>query len=447
MKIFKRAASLAIALMVVMNLATISAFADGISLTEDFEHISLTDGYFINFPNASQGQTSDVFVDDGRGQAGYKIVSETGADGNTSNMLELRNSTGDYVYLKTKPMSWWAPGSVTNYSFDINFKSIPDGITKAAADVRLIDVMESFNVRDGALSTIYAKDSDTSDTAAIMQNKWYKFKMTVAPNGNRTDYLIDAETGEVVLSQLIRTYESQISSASSLAAVRLWRVTAESPRASILIDNVSFASYNPSTTPASLVKSSVANGETDYPRNKAMTFKFSQPVLGEVVLKKGDETVATSLPTGTSGEEMTISFDSSILERKTTYTLTFGGVLNSENLPCVDSDITFTTEDMHLYDEVVISGVTQNEANTDITFTISDMYDYPVFTGSAVASLYRNGQMIGLAMVTLSAQNVVAPITKTFSLGAIPQTGDTVKIVLVDNITKFVPIAVGSFIK
>ena len=59
---------------------------------DNFNTLETTDSYFSNYPNSYRSQTSDVFLQDGQGVAGYKIIEAMGADGATSKMLEMKST-------------------------------------------------------------------------------------------------------------------------------------------------------------------------------------------------------------------------------------------------------------------------------------------------------------------------------------------------------------------
>ena len=95
----------------------------GFSVIDNFDTLEVTSSAFNKYPNASLGQTSEVFMQDSRAERGYKIVETTGVDGNTTKALETFNTNGDYLYLPFLNTFVHKDGFVTQYSFDIKFTS------------------------------------------------------------------------------------------------------------------------------------------------------------------------------------------------------------------------------------------------------------------------------------------------------------------------------------
>ena len=214
----------------------------------------------------------------------------------------------------------------------------------------------------------------------------------------------------------------------------------------VQVDNAEIAIYNPSELPANLTMASIENGASEVSRNAEISFGFDQAVSGDLILKKGDDTVeGVTTDYSATREKITLNYGG-MLDRNTTYTISFSEILNDGELPCEYPDVTFTTEALHIWNDIEIESTDADGTKTEITFTLGDCYGYEVVSGGMVAMLYRDSKLIGMDMVVLDNKDITSAVTESFNLRQEPQTGDTVRLMLMDIEESFVPFAVGSIV-
>ncbi len=282
-----------------------------------------------------------------------------------------------------------------------------------------------------------------TDTA--QKTKWLHLVVRQYSDGKREGTVYDLETGEALFTETVSSYSSSTSFNFDIS--RMERCTNAGGEAAhhyrkttIAYDNVTLRVYNPTIT-APEVRSEDVEAE-EVARNATFTFGFSQPVSGTIILKEkvsGNTVTTTTTPLG--ADKLKLSW-TGLLAKGTEYEISFENVTNG-TLACGTEPITFTTEDLHLWNDVEISPVSAGSGAMSVSFTVSDELEYPLFTGSMLVAAYKNGSLIGVDMVVLTNEDTTQAITKTVNLGTLPQ-GATLDIILLDVDTGAVPLAMGT---
>ncbi len=480
MKNAKKILSLVLSLVLVFS---VSAFA-GISVgaeagmevyTDDFENsvtskISLG-SYFRRFPRRDQGQSSDVFA-----HYNEDSINEDCAEGSLvsdielfrimeegdNKVLEMDHKKDDgttysgNLVVKTKSLTY-SEGQIVNFSYDIKFNSFATKVQQNGADLRYFcmlredvggfSLLETAEGAEGSPNKLQKYNDASTEGFCPEVGKWYRAVAQVGTDGSLTTILLDTATDEVVLSNTISGAYADGDKVQFTAVKLLGLKKAESEgRTTVWLDNAELVTYNPAEVAPNVSKASVESETTDIRRNTELSFSFDQPVSGDLILKKGNETVeGVTTSSNTMRDKLTLNY-SGILDRKTTYTVSFSALTNDGGLPCGYEDVTFTTEDLHIWNDVLIDTPSADGTKTAITFILEEEYGYEVVSGGMMAMLYRDNKLIGVDMVVLENQDITSAITKSFSLGGQPQAGDTVRLMLVDTAESLVPFAVGSLI-
>lgn len=470
--------SLAVCVILVFSVigsATISVSADSeMTIYKDNIDGAKTRENSNSYPVESYGESFDVFVNN----TGYSAfaVQEIGTneDGSVNKVIkashyrvknDVLSTINDNLALKSRAIPYNA-GEVIRFSMDIRFNSLTTECTvvdPANTDSRFFYMLrnvknkggfalnESSDGANGAPNKLQAYNGENSSYLTPVVDKWYRAIAEVGADGSYTTSILDTETDQIVLSntvnglyddgdtfQIYPVHFPKIRSGSSTMLYELDSYTV------VQVDNAEIAIYNPSELPANVSKVSVENTATQITRNKEISVNFDQAVSGNLILKKGDEPV-TGVTTSYNAmrNKLTLNYGG-MLDRNTTYTISFSNLLNDGGLPCNYPDITFTTEDLHIWNDIEIDPPTADGTNTALTFTLGESYGYTVVSGGMMAMLYRDNKLVGIDMVDLTNQTVTSAITKSFNLGGQPQPGDTVRLMLVDTVGSLVPFAVGS---
>jgi len=287
----------------------------------------------------------------------------------------------------------------------------------------------------------------------VVQDKWYTVYTIVDNTGenstiNCNTLVADRDTGEV----LINTEFNRDNIATGdffFRAVRMAKVTStETDSIKLQVDNAELAYYNQVLNPPSVVGANIKNGDSGVARNAEFILDFDQKIADDsvVTIRKAEDNTA---PIGGVRTELILYSRikvklpmGTMLERGETYVLDLSAVTNGTL--AVQENISFTADDLHLWDDVSVSSAEQNETDntlTDITFTIGDKYNYPVFSGSVIAAVYQDGKMIGVDIKPLS--NVTTgELTVSFDVGVLP-TDVKIGIILLDLEAGPIPLASG----
>ena len=352
MRYAKKIAALIVCIIVLTSLCPL-VFAEsnsGISVSDNFDSLELTDAVFNKYPNASLGQTSTVFTQSSNTQKSFKIVEAEGVGGDISKVLEVANTDGDYVTLPFSNDIIHRAGIVTQVSYHIRFTKLP-GDNPAPKD-KVGTTFFSFG-GDGFKNA--GRDNNFKAPAGgnsitLQKDFWYKIVGKIDIDGKLTTYLLNAENEEILLEQVTsKTFAD--GSAFGFSALHLQpnaSTLADGTKAYITcqIDNAEVIQYDPGTPPQ-LSVASIKHNDTNVIRNRALIFNFNQELSEDsditLVSESGDE-VNCSISVNAFGK-LIVNFNE-LLERKTTYVLSLGEVKNTNGVACIEESITFTTEDL-----------------------------------------------------------------------------------------------------
>lgn len=377
----------------------------------------------------------------------------------------VEQTINDKVALQTREITY-NTGEVIRFSMDIRFNSLSTQCTNASGNNERFFYMlrnvkgkggfalnETSDGADGAANKLQAYNAGDSAYLTPDIDKWYRAIATVGADGSYTTSILDPETDEIVLSNTVDSLYDQgdifqinpihfvkIRQGSSTMLYTIDNYTV------VQVDNAEIAIYNPSELPAKVTKASIENPSSEISRNAEISFSFDQAVSGDLILKKGGETVeGVTTDYNTTRDKVTLNYGG-MLDRNTTYTISFAEILNDGDLPCEYPDVTFTTEDLHIWNDIEIDAPTSDGTNTEVTFTLGECYGYEVVSGGMMAMLYRDNKLIAIDMVGLDNEDITSAVTESFNFGQQPQTGDTVRLMLMDIEESFVPFAVGSIV-
>ena len=282
---------------------------------------------------------------------------------------------------------------------------------------------------------------------SVNTGEWYTVVTQLSggsTNGSDVDvkaYIFD-ENNNVIASknEKVRLYDDM-----TLVPVYVSEIpTSSTEYTSLVIDDVLLAEYPAGEYSPSITATTV--NEAGVARNGEISFEFDLPIAGgKLALKKGNELIAEATSLNGLGNKVTLNY-TGMLDRKTEYTVSFSDLKDFNGASLSFDDVSFTTEDLHIWNDIIISSAEANGQKTDITFTLSDKYDYPEVSAGIIAALYRGDKMIGMDMVMLENKNTTSPVTESFSLGYLPQSGDRLQLMMMDTERKLVPLADGVLI-
>ena len=435
MNMLKKLALLGIILMFV----SLPVYAEtALTLIDDFNTFTTTEGRLngtIGYPkNADE---SDVFAYDATYSKHYGASTiKTGAGPDESTALAV-GGMGTDISLMTVSMDTTGP-MVYEFSYDIKFNRL-NNISLAGNSLWSVS-KPLFNLTSDGRIQATSNGSTYEDAGTYEANEWYKV-IVIRAGSKKYGYFVNSQ-GEAIYSSLSNDSASKSSKVSAI-----YMKAGVAGNTTGTIDNAKIVSYNPAENVPSLFSSSVTAGETDVQRNKALTFVFDQEIEegSEINFIRADGAEITEI-TGISTEKtfyntLVINYEG-LLDRSTEYILAFGNVGNSE-LTCTDEAFSFTTEDLHHWNDIEVSSASTNEELTDITFSIGDEYGYPIFNGSVMAVAYQDGKMLKADIRPL--QNVPAgELSMSFGLGSIPADAKIV-LILLDIENGPIPLAGGEY--
>lgn len=439
------------ALMIVFGLFFgISASAElaGTPLTDDFNRFTADEprnqgreGYPKN------ADESEVFKYDSTYSKNYGASSiKTGAGPDGSTALAV-GGLGTDISLMTKGMNTTG-NTVYELSYDVKFsrKNTMDicGNSMWNASKPLFKFTSDGNIEA-------SDDGSTYETAGTYDaNTWYN--VTIILDGtNKYGWISDGT------NNVYSTVTETTSSAKQISVIHMGYAAAGSTL--VTIDNVKIASYDTTANKPSCVVSSVEDTADEVQRNVSLNFEFDQAILpsvaigsqaaGAVTLQETESSNPVTVTcTKTAYNKITVAY-TGLLAKDTNYTVAFTGVTNGD-LACTDT-IAFTTEEMHVWNDVTISTVaanTDDATKTDITLTIADEYGYPTFEGMAMAVVYVPYPDTELYTMTkadmVSANGATGARTLTFALGTIPSNAK-ICVILLDTTYGPIPVASGMY--
>ena len=401
------------------------------SFTDDFNHSMSTNTATINYPDATY--PSDIFEQSSSypNSSNSTLTNGAGADGSVALVYHLR---GDERTLTTKELDFADSNILYEFSYDVKFSSNAYAIDLGGRGGQGWSVNPSFKLTaEGKIQTTSDGSTYENSTMAYSADTWYHV-VVVAQGASRNSWIYD-DNGNSAYSTLTHT------GGRSLSALCLTSDTGSNVVTTI--DNAKLVAYDTSLNKPDIIQTTVTDGEDAVPRNRTLIFEFDQKIAQDSVItltKNGEIPAAVPVTVNVNRVKNTISVTYvGLLDRKAGYTLSFAGVTNG-NLTVTDT-ITFETEDLHPWNDIVVSSAVTNGENTDITFTIGEEYNYPDFTGAVMAIVYEGEKMIKADMVALTAQ-AVGVVTKSFSLGTVPS-GATITVILLDTNAHPIPLASG----
>ncbi|MBE7036498.1 MAG: hypothetical protein E7403_04315 [Ruminococcaceae bacterium] len=363
----------------------------------------------------------------------FTVVDNVGK--NNSKALKGSNS---YCYVEFgKTMT---TDDIAVISFDLKIPAMPTGL---AADTNIVTLgmwphngstgMEvKYSVTGGSASFISGANSVAVDT-----NAWYHVVVMKdsSAGGNGKITLLN-ESGTLLLTK-------NVWMAPGGAYDRFTPFFANAASGvSILVDNLALDYFDKSSATPELKSSTLTDGATGVLRNQTFRFTFNQALHSDsVIAVTGGNTnpVVVSKPVA---NYIDISF-TGLLERNTTYTVSFAGVKNASGTACTDASISFTTEDVHVLSAPVVGDVTPvTDVTTKVAFTLSDPYNYPKFTGIVAAAVYDvNNSLLGFDLLSVADVTMGTETELTFSFGL--TNAQKVKIMAFDYANGLMPLAVG----
>lgn len=465
---------LAVMIMLSFSQAAVASEPNDVVYTDEFDFTYLEEapadytsgntGYPSTWWNRTYPDNkiiSDVFV--GENAVGKPTLDNTAGKTNGALVYEgisQANFTSFHQRTKTIDMSQKTPGSIVEFSHDFCILREPNNTYIDTSNEWKNGRVQLGTSADGAhlLNLEYVggtesegkisggdwkfKDYSSGNTVDYEVGTWYNITVRQLPLSGREYVVTDAITGEEIISGEHPTYSYP--GYFNLLRLDSAYLTDETQTFKIAFDNAKLKVYDPTVTSATLEIHNVDT--TDMARNKKLNFHFSQPVSGDLVLTKTEDgsIVDTDTIVSVLGD-LTLSWDG-MLERKKEYSLSFGDITNG-TLQCDLSPIVFTTEDLHIWDDIEISPVSATTDSTPITvgLKLNDKYNYPNFTGSVIATVYKDDIMIGMDMISLTNENTSSIINKSFQLGSIPS-GATLELTLLDVVNSPIPLAVGQVI-
>lgn len=446
MKWFKKAAASVLSCMLLLT--TLVAFGQTQEYyTDDFNQYTADETMpWSGYPTSAG---SDVFVKSSG--SGGQIYATAGRDGKTVLQLATRTD-GNNVGLNTKKLAYSA-GNEILFSIDFCVKDWgehPELLSKGSADKRIRLAMRSdwsggflylSYHTDGADGTgVYFERGD-KPLALCKTDEWYR--MTVVQTAVERMVVIAEQNGTEVVNETSSVAAKAEEDVATVMMLAFKASDAQTTKAVMQFDNASLARIDTTADTPSCLSATVADDSENVPRNQKLVFTFDQRVSGTPSLWVGDKPVGgtTVAPNGLCGLEL--RYDG-LLEKGTTYTVRFDDVRNGGGLPCDTAAVSFTTEDLHPWNDVEILNVAEGGSGTQVTFSISETYGYQTFSGAALAAVYAEGRMKAVDMVLLNNVSTADPITESFELGGTPAVGETLAVMLFDVGGTPIPLAVGA---
>lgn len=431
--------------------------------TDDFD--SATPGDYNKFDGTGSSLPSDVFSAPNTTIAsGYGQIMQDPRNANNQ-VFQAYSTTGD-EYLKrslyTIPLTTLGTNDdSTWYAFSYDFK-----VDRTIANIYIAHELFRLS-NDGNIYNTIDNDSrgKNANFGAYAADTWYHVEMIAY--GNTMQGWIYDDSGEVIAESTTSTYSQEVTFEGSVTTSAEKKLCAYAVSAGsgnnrgvlITLDNAKLAVYNPEEVNPS-GEASFSNNATGVQRNVVLSFDFDQDVSfatgyngsNAVTMKTIDNPATTDLveeetnvvgvTCTLNGRTLTVSYNG-LLERNTTYEVSFPGVINTKGLQ--GTTYTFTTEDLHLWDPVTdIEIGTPGADTTPITFTIGDEYGYPTFDGEVLVLVYQGGEMIAYDMQDLTVTLTEGEGTGTVNFaGAVPA-GAEVCVVLLDCVNGPIPLASGT---
>lgn len=439
----KKTVMIALSLMMLLSVMSVSAEI----VTEPSGKVIYTDDFNDNTAgrvnnNASKAYTSDVIEPAAYVAAGYgHMVAEAGPDGSMAMQFQPRS---DDRYVNTRELAIYTSSAMEyEFSFDFNVSSNAYALSLVTGGDKGGGALFKLT-NDGKIQKKLDGGSFTDSGVTYSADTWYH--VVVVAKGTQKYGWISDTNGNSVYSE------------AEVTNTRLSPFTMSSGTSGSItlnLDNLKLVEYNPAVIGPGVKASTVTDGAENVPRNVPLEFEFDQSVtlddtlttvvsLGKV---NGDGSVipvtGAALEVLSGNRKAKITY-TGLLERKTKYAVTLTNLKNGSGLYCSETYY-FTTEDLHLWEPVVVSSIgTKNPDTglTPVTFIIEDGFGYPAFDGSALVMVHQDGKMVSCDMQALPA-NAIGSCTVSFDLGTVPGGAD-VSVVLMDCLNVPIPLATGT---
>lgn len=426
---FKRITSIILSLLILSSVTSALA-AENITHTDNFEQHNITED--TEYTSAQLG-SSVFYLNGGNGTLMYNAGKDN------SKALKIAASNAD-IAVMTRLSHDQGNTEVLELSFDLKAgynttgKLITLGARNSVGDYPVFTLgydadnqLGTFLNSEGTVLSTYSKD------------RWYRVVLRLTKEGLKKGYIYD-DTGSVIAQGTYERYGVKTLHAVSIKA---------GSGMEVILDNTRLKHYDKNNAP-SLIESdcSVIDNAEGVQRNKTLSFVFDQEITSDSAISitraDGEEiTEITSITTTKRYNDTLILNYNGLLDRNTEYVISFADVSNGTQT-CGTADISFTTEDLHIWNDVVVSSAEANEddgALTNITFEIGDKYGYSVFTGSVMAVLYQDGKMLKEDIKPL-LNTPTGELTVSFALGTLPSDYD-IGIILLDLGAGPIPLAGG----
>lgn len=358
---FKKTTAIFLSLLMLLTLSTsASVFAampqsgsetNGAKWTDNFNgYTASTTLGFNGYPVASANHSSDVFV----AFSGFSgsFVEDGGRDGSVAMKINQRND-GNNVMLRTKDVDF---DTYDAFVFAQEFKILRNPATTTTF---YLGASSGWGGRQFLLTTdssgaFVLKNYQDNQTLAYELNHWYKLMVMQQADGTRRGWLLDAATGDVLMTNTMTVTASSNNNAAILFGADT-TATADTVM-QIMVDNAELYAYKMSAYAPDVTSSTLANGETGVGVNDSATVTFDQPLktAAATVYPMGNSSAAASCTvTAVSGKLNTYTVAWSGLDGGARYTLDLSGFTNDGNAAC-GATIGFVTAESGI--EVVTDG-------------------------------------------------------------------------------------------
>lgn len=420
-------------LSVAMLFSAASVFAiDNTTYTENFEQYDIT----ADTEYTAAEFTSDVF----------KLYSTKGAivlngGKDASKALKVKGNPSADIAIMTKLTHANGATEIGELSFDMKAgynTANKEVIIGARNEYGMYPVFTIGYDAESQLGT-FNKGTDGTVIATYSKDKWYRVVIKYKTGGVKDGYIYDDTGALIATATNTRSYTGAMPAINMKAGTNM----------EVILDNARIKHYDKNNAPSLIAsESSVKDTDEGVLRNKTLSFVFDQEIASNstISITREDDKDITEITNITATKRYTDTLVlnyTGLLDRNTTYVISFANVSNgSQN--CNSADISFTTEDLHIWNDVVVSSAEENEDEetlTDVTFEIGDEYGYSAFTGSVMAAVYQDGKMIAVDIKSLT-NSPTGELTESFDLGTVPE-GSKIGIILLDLGSGPIPLAGG----
>ncbi len=396
---------------------------------------------------------SDLFVK--ASGSGGQIYATAGQDGKAVLQLSTKMD-GNAVSLHTKSLNYSAGHEVLlNAEFCVkSFGDHPELLVDSyraslgsRVDFSAMFIYISYCADGSAGPGVYFVRQDPGGgtkhvLAPCETDVWYSMMVLQTATG-RTIRLAKPD-GTVVFDETLSVAPKATENVMVARLAAFKASNAVTTKIDMQFDNAVLSRIDPTNDIPSCVAASIDDQAKAVKRNQKLAFSFDQRVNGTPVLLADGVPVGGTSVLQTGPCDIELCYDG-LLNKNTTYTVQLSGVTNSAGRACDAADITFTTESLHLWNDIDVLNIAAGSGdNVIVDFSISDTYGYQSFSGAVLAAVYADGMMKAVDMVLLNNASTKDPITESFSLGGLPGEGETLSLMLLDVDGAPIPLAVGT---